>query len=63
MDIQDIEEVRSLIVFCYRLLQQFAIMMWKNVRAMCWSFKMGIGAVSDKDWHKFYEGTEQIMII
>ena len=26
------EEVRTLIVFCYRLLQQFAIMEWENVQ-------------------------------
>ena len=31
--------------------------------AMCRSFKIVIGAVGDKDWHKFVERTERITII
>ena len=47
------------------LLQVTAAICNKDVgkRAMRWSFKMEIDAVSDKDWHKFVERTERIMIV
>ena len=59
MDIQDIEKVRCI------LLKVTAAICNNGVekRAMCWSFEMGIGAVSDKDWRKFVERSERIMII